>query len=138
MTRPLGAALGDLLSSPMTGYSRSIHIHSEPGGSSGGSPTSRPTSMPTMLSGGAGLGYGYTSVLFIGLILILVVWATIARYDVKDDGRLPSEVQPEEQQQQDYDSAQGREIELNERPAGDEFDGAGSSGKALLSGVETV
>ena len=34
-----------------------------------------------MMSGGAGLGYGYTRVLFMGFIIIMIVWARFTSYD---------------------------------------------------------
>jgi uncharacterized membrane-anchored protein len=81
MTRPLGASLGDCLSSPKFGYLRNHPIITIQTPLSSNYPTSRPTSRPTMLSGGAGMGYGYTSLLFIGIIFLVTSWMTYSKFD---------------------------------------------------------
>lgn len=83
LTRPLGAALGDCLASPQTGYLKHIPIETSVATVLASIyPSSVPTSRPSLQSGGAGLGYGYTSVLFMGFIGIMLIWAHLSDYDL--------------------------------------------------------
>jgi len=84
MTRPLGASLGDLLSSPMSDIATVITPPMHNATAHIITPTYMPTSFPTMVvqqGGGARMGYGYTSLLFCGIMFILTTWMTVSKYD---------------------------------------------------------
>jgi len=85
MTRPLGAACGDLMS--VQGPNLYTHITPIVSDQNITSPVFQPTSRPTMLyqmGGGANLGYGYTSLIFISIIFVLTTWMTITGLDQLD------------------------------------------------------
>jgi len=95
MTRPLGAALGDLMSVQGPNlYTHITPINSTSTDDNGLTPSFQPTSRPTMLfqqGGGANLGYGYTSLIFIGVIFILTTWMTVTgldQLDLDEDGKV--------------------------------------------------
>ena len=91
MTRPLGASLGDLISAPKMNTLNGVAA-----GSAGTNkhldidrPTYRPTSFPAYTpqpGGGANLGYAYTSVSFIFVILVLVTYMTVTGFDQLEIG----------------------------------------------------
>ena len=85
MTRPLGAALGDLMSVQGPNlYTHIAPINSTSTIDYSNVPSFQPTSRPTMLyqqGGGANLGYGYTSLIFIVIIFVLTTWMTITGLD---------------------------------------------------------